>query len=394
MSKNTYSVYCHINKINNKRYIGITKDKPVDRWGKDGNGYKTQVFGRAIEKYGWDNFEHKILFENLSKKEAENKEIELIAFYQSNKPDYGYNVSGGGNLSDYAQIPVNQFDFDGNLIGEYVSSVEASKITGVNTNGIRSSCKGEYIASGGFIWRYKGDAFDKYPTERPYNVGEKTYSHREVIPVDQYDFDKNFIATYPSISNASISLGGVCHILEVINGERQYAGGYYWTRHGQPLIVPEDVTIGVVAYYTNGEIAKEYDDINIASKEMNTNNTRIKYACVGKRLTVGGYIWRYKEDDFDTYKTTRKTGWKVDGSIKYKPIYQFDLDRNFIKKWDTIIEASRFYSNGNSDKGYVWLSMACLGECKQMYGYLWSFTEEAPTYSSVRANHYVYSKQK
>ena len=70
MSKNTYSVYCHINKINNKRYIGITKDKPVDRWGKDGNGYKTQVFGRAIEKYGWDNFEHKILFENLSKKRS------------------------------------------------------------------------------------------------------------------------------------------------------------------------------------------------------------------------------------------------------------------------------------------------------------------------------------
>ena len=161
MNENTYSVYCHMNKMNGKRYVGITKDKPVDRWGKDGNGYKTQVFGRAIEKYGWDNFEHKILFENLSKKEAENKEIELIAFYQSNKPDYGYNVSGGGNLSDYAQIPVNQFDFDGNLIGEYVSSVEASKITGVNTNGIRSSCKGEYIASGGFIWRYKGDAFDK-----------------------------------------------------------------------------------------------------------------------------------------------------------------------------------------------------------------------------------------
>ena len=53
-------------------------------------------FWNAIQKYGWDNFEHEILFDGLTKEEAEQKEIELIAYYNSNNKDYGYNLSSGG----------------------------------------------------------------------------------------------------------------------------------------------------------------------------------------------------------------------------------------------------------------------------------------------------------
>ena len=94
--KNNYTVYMHLFP-NNKKYIGITSKKPKQRW-ESGTGYITQkLMNKAIQKYKWENIKHKILYENLTKEEAEQKEIELIKKYKTNNPKYGYNVENGGN---------------------------------------------------------------------------------------------------------------------------------------------------------------------------------------------------------------------------------------------------------------------------------------------------------
>ena len=94
-----YIVYQHKNKINGKIYIGITSRKPEERWGSNGCNYKTSPhFYSAIQKYGWDNFEHNILFTNLTKEQACLKEQELIKEFNSMNREYGYNSTSGGEI--------------------------------------------------------------------------------------------------------------------------------------------------------------------------------------------------------------------------------------------------------------------------------------------------------
>ena len=99
MKDKKFCVYVHIFP-NGKKYIGITCKRPNDRW-ESGNGYKEgSPMRNAINKYGWDNIEHVILFEGLTQEEACNKEIELIAEYKTNihkyGNKYGYNMTDGG----------------------------------------------------------------------------------------------------------------------------------------------------------------------------------------------------------------------------------------------------------------------------------------------------------
>lgn len=100
-----WCVYMHINQINGNKYIGITNQKPEDRWGNNGYKYNMEhqpVFARAIKKYGWENFTHEIVAKELSKQEADQMEIELIALYHTNccrykNPVMGYNMTDGGD---------------------------------------------------------------------------------------------------------------------------------------------------------------------------------------------------------------------------------------------------------------------------------------------------------
>ena len=95
--KPTYIVYKHTNKHNGKSYIGISSQSIQHRSGYNGKNYKrNKHFYAAIQKYGWSNFSHEILFDELSKENAEHKEIELIAKYKTNDFRYGYNLSSGG----------------------------------------------------------------------------------------------------------------------------------------------------------------------------------------------------------------------------------------------------------------------------------------------------------
>lgn len=94
MSINNYTVYKHTCP-NGKVYIGITCQDVNLRWA-NGLGYRTQMFYKAIQKYGWNNIKHEIIYKNLTQKEAEEREQYLIYTFNSTDKRYGYNIANGG----------------------------------------------------------------------------------------------------------------------------------------------------------------------------------------------------------------------------------------------------------------------------------------------------------
>lgn len=99
-SESKYVVYMHTNRVNGKRYVGITKQKPEHRWRLDGSGYfRSPYFWNAIQKYGWECFDHEILDRDLSREDACVLEKYYIDFYKTHDKKYGYNMTDGGDGS-------------------------------------------------------------------------------------------------------------------------------------------------------------------------------------------------------------------------------------------------------------------------------------------------------
>lgn len=92
-----FCVYVHTNKINGKRYVGVTSQDPEKRWNK-GKGYTKRQphMYNAIQKYGWENFNHEILIDGISLEDASSLERMLIKAWQLQNRQFGYNDQSGG----------------------------------------------------------------------------------------------------------------------------------------------------------------------------------------------------------------------------------------------------------------------------------------------------------
>ena len=84
-----YSVY-ELTFPNGKKYYGMSIN-PEARW-NGGDGYKTQIVGKAIREFGWSNVEKRIIAQNLSKENAKLIEHTLIKATGSDMPGFGYNI--------------------------------------------------------------------------------------------------------------------------------------------------------------------------------------------------------------------------------------------------------------------------------------------------------------
>lgn len=238
--KTMYIVYRHTNKINHKCYIGITTTTMEKRSGKNGRNYvRCSLFWRAIQKYGWENFEHEILTIVDTAAEAYRLEKFFIALFRSNDAKYGYNLSTGGESGNA-----------GHIASEETRKKQSEAHSGAN----------------GYWYGKSGNQIPWYGT---------TYSreHR---------------------SNISASLKGKPFTKEHRDnlGRAMVASGK-WVGETNPMFgktygnAPQARCVRCI------ETGVTFDSCKSAAEWANVAPTSITKVCKGRGLTTGGYHWEY-----------------------------------------------------------------------------------------------------
>ena len=134
-----YKVYIHVNKINGKRYIGVTKQKVEKRWGNGCNYSSNVEFYADILAYGWENFYHYVLMDNLSKEEAKCNEEFLINLWDTTNKEKGYNVNIGDKCTEETRKKMSKA-MRGNTNGKG-NKGNSKKVICITTNKVFNSIK-------------------------------------------------------------------------------------------------------------------------------------------------------------------------------------------------------------------------------------------------------------
>ena len=218
-----YTVYCHTNKINGKKYIGVTKRKPEYRW-NNGEGYRGCThFYNAIQKYGWEEFSHEILFTGLTKEEAECKERELIAKWDLTNKTNGYNLESGGNLGKIMSDETKQ-KIKKALLGRKIHHSQETK------KKISDSLKGQKLSEKTKLKMSNSRKGKRVKEETKLKL--RALSPKNKI-VSQYTPDYEYVRDYYSIKEASRVTGiNYKNISACCLGHYKTSGGFIWKFKG------------------------------------------------------------------------------------------------------------------------------------------------------------------
>lgn len=200
MIERKYYFYMHRNIINGKVYVGMTyQNPPENRW-KTPSLYKPCIFFyRAIQKYGWKNFEHIILETKIcDDTEAGIREQYWIDKMESTNPKYGYNLKPGG-------------------------------IGGFTPNAIQKSM--QWMKEHPEFGLERANIMHKWQQEHPeemlkmrkINIEKATNSRkRKVLCIETG-------CIYDSAADAARAINGSqSHICQVCRGQRNTSGGFHW----------------------------------------------------------------------------------------------------------------------------------------------------------------------
>ena len=355
---NCWSVYVHINKTNGKRYFGITSSTPRNRW-RYGYGYSgCRYFNFAIEKYGWDGFEHKVLASGLSKEQAEYTERLLIDVYQTTDRNYGYNIQPGGNVKPLSPeglqsmrealsgenahnaTPVVVFDLSGKKVAEF-STIRAAELH-YNAKCLHQHIFSRHGTRAGHIFRLKSDVggAEHLSEEDVADALSKKYSNgigarvRAVTVFDAITGER--LGDFPTIKSASEKYNA--DLPDVLSGRTQASNGvtarYTSECVGVEVLPPSEIAPRpvdhgekeVFKFDLDQNFIRSYSSLREAANDTGCSYKALSLCLRGKTRSCGEHLWSYSRNEVPqkatkTWETRREKGIKCG-----TPVDKIDLE--------------------------------------------------------------------
>lgn len=297
------SIYKIINDINNKIYIGQTKNNLLTRLKQhkraaqnDFNKHKPlSPLHKAMITYGVEHFFIEEI-ESCSNDKLDEREIYWIKQYNSFYE--GYNATIGGQFQKKQGQSILQYSADGKYITTFKDIGEASEITGIGIGTIGNALRPNGgISAGGYQWRYYTENFQM-------EIEPQICISRTRRAVNQYSLNGELIATFCSAEEASrqtnISASGIGRACR--KGGITTSGNYQWRYVEDKDDNPQNLTtfeyipkttLPVYQYDKNDKLIRRWDSIKQASKALKIRSSLIVNVCNKVQKTTGGFKWKY-----------------------------------------------------------------------------------------------------
>lgn len=287
-----YCVYCHTSP-SGKKYIGVTCQKPEYRWISDGSGYKEQpVMWRAIQKYGFENFEHEILMDGLTEEEAIAQEIALIAEYRTKERELGYNQTNGGNgVRGYTLTEAQRAKLSDRLMGHPVSDETRAKLSlAMKQIPIPQHVReAQRLAATG----RKQTQATKDKRNAKLRGMKRSKEYRETFSQSRLgENNPNYGKKQSAESNAkrSAAMIGFKHSEEAKEKIRVAMIG---NNNGKKKTGRTYHQKDVSCFDSHGNMIATYESATEAAKQIGGFQSNISKCCHGKLGTYKGYIWKF-----------------------------------------------------------------------------------------------------
>ncbi|WP_410490557.1 NUMOD1 domain-containing DNA-binding protein [Bacillus tropicus] len=369
-----FYLYKITNDINGKKYIGLTNDIER-RWYEHRVSHKGSLIGRAIDKYGEDNFLFEVLGTFVSKEEVSDAEIDAIKAYKSHiSTGLGYNVSLGGETGTYVQQkPVWVYRTNGEFVAKYSSASECARKLGGDTSGISYCANGITSTWNGFCVFYHEQSKEWF-TGRLFGSDAKREANRDRMkPVWVYTKDGLFIDKYNSVRECADRLGIlISAVSQCVNqkilsfndmcifAEEQSQEWFINRKFGHDTFLKD-----VWVYTKKGDFVATYLSVKECSEELGFKSCRISACLTGEKNSYKDYLFFYEEPtEEDLYKKRTAKGVQ-------REIIGIDKVSGELIEFKSMKDANDYFGKPVNKH----IVNCCTGKRKSAYGYYWCYRE-------------------